>query len=176
MRVLAFDPGASLGFCLMENGAYIDGGSEEFVYPTPAQQRKGIAKGRKWWQLGEFISSTIQQYQPEFIFVEDVKRHSSVLAAHSFGFIFHTIEAFAYGETIPFYSIGVGVWKKLATGSGNADKDLILSAMQARFTGVSFLTHDHSDACGIAFAASTMILEGRLSELVASAGGKKKAA
>jgi Holliday junction resolvasome RuvABC endonuclease subunit len=174
MRVIGLDPGASFGWCVLEDDLYLDGGAEVFAFPSPAQQRKGSTKGKKWADAALWLRTTLTYYQPDYAFLEDVRHHSSVLAGHSYGFYRYTAEAICHDLSIPFVPIGVGQWKEVAAAKGSADKDVVLTAMQARFAGVQFVGNDHSDAAGIATGGSHYLNANKLSTLTQKAGGKKR--
>lgn len=165
MRVLGLDPAASSGWCVIEDGAYFDGGTEEFTNPTQRQLKKGVHRGSKWLGACEWYFDIIAEYKPNYIFIEDVKGHTGTLAAQQYGFYRYTAEAAAAGHLCPFVPIGVGVWKKELGVGGGAAKEMVMSEMQRRFTGVNFVTHDHSDAAGIAFVGYKLVIEDRLAEL-----------
>lgn len=173
MRILAFDPASSCGWCVLDDGAYVDGGTEVFSYPTAKQEREGVPRGRKWDDARRWISETITHTHPDAVFCEDVLRHTGTLAAHAYGYLRLSIEADCCRSKVPFYSVGVGVWKKTIGVSGNADKQIVLDEVQRRFAGVEFLTHDHSDATGIALAGHQLLTQGRLDELQPKAKSKK---
>ncbi len=62
------------------------------------------------------------------IFYEDVKRHRGTLAAHVYGCFQGILEMVCYEKQVNLIGLGVGTIKKYATGTGNADKDLMIEA------------------------------------------------
>ncbi len=168
MRVLAFDPAASCGWCVLDGGTYVDGGTEVFRAPTIKELKAGAHPQRKWLHAHEWLVQTVRGFNPDLVFCEDVHRHAGTTAAHHYGFYRLTIEAACAGNGVEFHPIGVNVWKSLIGVSGSADKDIVLDEVQRRFTGVDFLTHDHSDACGIAVAGHLLASEDRLAELISA--------
>jgi len=175
MKMLSIDPGASCGWVVVDNGDYIRGGTEKFKLPTEAQRRKGIPRGRKWLEFAEWIDGVILFERPDCVVVEDVRRHQSTLAAHSYGFYRYTIEAACASKGIKFYPIGVGVWKKIATDSGASGKKAIMEQIGELYPDVEFVTDDHSDALGIAYAAVKIAASDEgLESLLETVGGKRK--
>lgn len=173
-RVLAFDPAAHFGWSLVENEKYIDGGTETFSFPTKAKKNKGIPRGRKWYEAATWINYKIRLMKPDYVVCEDVKHHSSVLSAHSFGFLKYTIEAACYATETPFYPIGVTVWKEISAKDGGADKSEVAKNVSKIYPGVVWVTDDHSDSAGMAYAFQQMLENNRLDELTNASGGKKK--
>lgn len=165
MRVLGFDPAASFGWCVLDDGSYVDGGAEVFKRPTASRIKAGVHPSRKWLEAHSWVGRTITGFAPDFVFCEDVRRHAGTIAAHHYGYYRLTLEAWCAASGVPFYGIGVGQWKKLLGVGGNAPKDIVLDEVQRRFTGIEIVTHDHSDACGIAAAGSLLVAEGQLHTL-----------
>lgn len=175
LRILAFDPAAHFGWTLITTDEYLAGGMVEFKFPTKVQQeKKGIGKGKKWQDAYEWIDKTIQETKPDFVIAEDVRRHTSTLAGHSYGFLRYAIEAVCYKHKVKFYPIGVSQWKTIATTDGGAEKSEVDTAMSLIYPGVIWESDDHSDAAGMAYAAKVLAETGKLEELLASQGGKKK--
>lgn len=173
MRVLSFDPAASFGWCVLDDGAYVDGGAEVFKHPTQRHLKAGVHPSQKWLDAHVWMGRTIRGFAPDFVFCEDVRRHAGTIAAHHYGYYRLTLEAWCASSGVRFVGIGVGQWKKLLGVGGSAAKEIVLDAVQHRFAGVEFITHDHSDACGIAAAGSLLVAENRLNELRAKPKAKK---
>jgi Holliday junction resolvasome RuvABC endonuclease subunit len=173
-RILGLDPAGSFGWTLLDDDRYLDGGVTKFKFPTKVQQeKKGIPRGKKWMDALEWIE-TIPEHKPDFIIMEDVRRHVSTLAGHSYGFFRYAVEAICAKNDIPFYPIIVTQWKLTSIGYGGSDKDRIAAALQEKYPDVEFLTNDHSDACGIALAGHILNQENKLKSLYESVGGKRK--
>ena len=173
IRILGLDPASSFGWALLENDQYIDGGRKQFKPPTKAQLKKGISRGKKWEDALTWIE-TLKDHDPDFIILEDVKRHVSTLSAHSYGFYRYAIEAMCHRNNITFYPIGVTQWKKKTIDQGNAGKEIIMEKMQELYPDVKFESDDHSDALGIAYSGYLYYKENILEELTNNFGGKKK--
>lgn len=175
LRILAFDPAAHFGWSLVTEDEYLAGGTKEFKFPTKVQQeKKGIGKGKKWQDAYEWLDAKVSETRPDFVIAEDVRRHTSTLAGHSYGFLRYAIEAVCYKHGVPFYPIGVSTWKTIAATDGGAEKSDVDKAMTVIYPGIVWETDDHSDSAGMAYAAKVLHSENRLGELLASAGGKKK--
>lgn len=174
-KVLGIDPGANCGWAVLDGDAYTRGGTEKFKMPTAAQQRKGVPRGQKWLDFSNWAQDLVLFERPDMVVVEDVRRHASTLAAHSYGFYRYTLESVCASRAVPFYPIGVGVWKKIATDSGASGKKAIMEQIGDVFPDIQFDSDDHSDAVGIAFAARQLSMqEGALEALLETVGGKRK--
>lgn len=174
-RILGLDPAGSFGWTVLEDAHYVDGGVNKFKFPTKVQQeKKGIPRGKKWMDVLEWLETIIPEQKPDFVIMEDVRRHVSTLAGHSYGFLRYATEAVCAKNNIPFYPIIVTEWKLKAIGYGGSDKVRIAEALNEQFPDVEFITDDHSDACGIAYAGHLLNEEDSLQALLTKAGGKKK--
>lgn len=174
-RILGLDPAASYGWALLEDDTYIDGGVFQFKTPTKSQQeKKGIPKGKKWADAWDWLETIIPEHKPDIVMIEAVKRNVSALSAHSYGFFRYASEAVCAKNNIPIYPIIVTQWKLAAIGYGGSDKIRIATELNKLFPDVEFITDDHSDACGIAYAGHLFNKDNRLQELLKTDGGKKK--
>lgn len=77
---------------------------------------------------------------------EEVRRHRGTDAAHIYGGLQATLTAWCEQEGIPYQGVSVGSIKKSATGKGNADKDQMIAAVQAK----GYLPEDDNEADAIA--------------------------
>jgi Holliday junction resolvasome RuvABC endonuclease subunit len=89
---------------------------------------------------------------------EEVRQHKGTDAAHIYGAIVGAIQEFCEALQIPYVGAPVGTLKKLATGRGNAPKDLVLTAAQMAWPKLNIESHDAADACWIA----QCLMEGRV--------------
>ena len=96
---------------------------------------------KKWFGELATLSGAI-----DTVYFEEVRRHAGVDAAHAYGGFLATLTATCEHQQIPYQGVPVGTVKKHATGHGNAGKDEVLAAMQARGHAV----HDHNEADALA--------------------------
>jgi Holliday junction resolvasome RuvABC endonuclease subunit len=66
------------------------------------------------------------------VYFEEVRRHVGVDAAHAYGGFLATLTAWCEHHQIPYSGVPVGTIKLHATGKGNANKDAMVAAMQAK--------------------------------------------
>ena len=125
--VLALDLGTTTGWALRGNDGHITSGSESF---RPQRFEGG---GMRYLRFGRWISEiqkSVAEFQ--FLYFEEVRRHAGVDAAHAYGGFLATLTAWCEHHQIPYQGVPVGTIKKYATGKGNASKDEMVAAMQAR--------------------------------------------
>ncbi len=125
--ILALDLGTTTGWALRGNDGHITSGSESF---RPQRFEGG---GMRYLRFGRWISEiqkSVSEFQ--FLYFEEVRRHAGVDAAHAYGGFLATLTAWCEHHQIPYQGVPVGTIKKYATGKGNASKDEMVAAMQAR--------------------------------------------
>ena len=81
------------------------------------------------------------------VYVEEVRRHMGVDAAHVYGGLLATLTAWCEHHQIPYQGVPVGTIKKHATGRGNASKDEMIAAMRA--LGHAVTDDNEADALAI---------------------------
>lgn len=78
---------------------------------------------------------------------EEVRRHAGVDAAHAYGGFLAQLTAWCEDHQIPYQGVPVGTIKKHATGKGNANKQAMIAAAQAR--GLTPVDDNHADALAL---------------------------
>lgn len=125
----------------------------EFKFPSESQiRKKGRHRGEKWLDYWGWLRAKLAEAAPDVVVVEDVRRHSSTLAGHSYGFFRYAIEALCAEAKVPFVALGVTDWKKKTVGKGRAEKYEVATAVDSIYGPIQFESDDHSDALGIAHA------------------------
>ena len=81
------------------------------------------------------------------VFFEEVRAHKGVDAAHVYGGLMATLQAWCEGKKIPYEGVPVGAIKKFATGKGNAGKPQMIAA--AEDWGYSPASDDEADALAL---------------------------
>ena len=82
----------------------------------------------------------------DVIAFEEVRRHLGVNAAHAYGGFMATLTAWAEHHDVPYQGVPVGTIKRFITGKGNANKQAVIEAIQAR----GFKPADDNEADAIA--------------------------
>ncbi len=175
VRILGIDPAQHMGWVLLEDDKYITGGVKNFTPPSKSQISKNKkVRSQKWIDIQDWLVSSIEEHAPDFIAFELVKRHTSTLAGHSYGFLKYSIGCAANRAGIEAYPIDVGKWRRIALDHGNFTKEQTSYALSLIYPSITFESDDHSDALGIALAAYRIHQKGELANLWESATGKKK--
>lgn len=151
MRVLAVDPGTSCGYAVRVGGTVEASG----VWDLRPTRFEGA--GMRWLRLRGFLCLVappgLPHMKPELVAFEEVRRHLGTDAAHIYGGVVATLQAWCEEHGVPYTAIPVGTVKKLATGKGNAKKDAMLAAARARWPEQNVTDDNQADALWIAEAA-----------------------
>ncbi len=148
-RILGIDPGLRCtGYAVIErtsSGPYLCEGGV-------IRSTKGKSLGQRVQEIGEGVADVIEQYLPGVLTIEQVFAHvqnpkTAILMAHARGAILFA--AMSRGLKVVHYS--PRQIKKLLTGSGNASKSQVQSAVQREFDlSAPPEPNDVADACAAA--------------------------
>ena len=137
-RVLAIDPGTLCGWALSDAGAV--------HLPTSGvwdlRPRRHEGAGMRFVRLRKMLADL---GPVELVVYEEVRRHLGVDAAHIYGGIVATIQAYCEQHATPYTATPVQRIKRQATGKGNAKKEQMLEAARARW-GEGVTDDNHADA------------------------------
>jgi Holliday junction resolvasome RuvABC endonuclease subunit len=145
MVLLTLDLGTKTGFCVGARAGVLVSGSQNF---KPGRYDGGgirFVRFRKW--LDELQGA----YPIDRVAFEEVRRHAGTDAAHVYGGLMATLQAWCEDKGVPYEGIPVGTIKKAWTGSGNAGKDAMIAEAVRR--GFAPATDDEADALAIWFTA-----------------------
>jgi crossover junction endodeoxyribonuclease RuvC len=139
-KILALDLGTSTGFAI--------GSKEHMVSGTwnlkPGRYDGG---GMRFVKMRANLEDIRRAYGVTHVFYEEVRRHRGVDAAHVYGGLMGTLQAWCEEHDIPYGGLPVGEIKKAWTGSGNASKDAM--AAECRRRGYEPSSEDEADAIAI---------------------------
>jgi hypothetical protein len=125
--ILALDLGTTTGWALRDREGQISHGYTSF---RPQRFEGGgmrYLRFKRWLTEIKGIAGDIHA-----LYFEEVRRHAGVDAAHIYGGLMATLTAWCEHHDIPYQGVPVGAIKRHATGRGNAGKDEVISAMQAK--------------------------------------------
>ena len=125
--ILALDLGTTTGWALRGSDGHITSGSESF---RPQRFEGGgmrFLRFKRWLTEVKNTGDGI-----DCLHFEEVRRHVSTDAAHAYGGFLATLTAWCEHHQIPYQGVPVGTIKKHATGKGNASKEDVIAAVQAR--------------------------------------------
>lgn len=147
--ILSIDPGTNCGWAVKRDGQIVASG----VWNLKGGRFEG--GGMRFVHFKNYLNSVCSAYRPfDMVVFEEVRRHMGVDAAHVYGGIVAVLTSWCEVEKIPYTAIPVGTIKKLATGKGNANKEAMIAAAQAKWPGHVFEDDNEADARFIAEAAA----------------------
>lgn len=142
MNILAIDLGSQLGWAITNRAGDIQGGSEAF------QTAKHGGHGGRFLAFMAFLNELRNRHgEIHVVYFEDVKNHSGVLAAHSYGGLLAILQVWCKVNNVHMTPFGVGKIKQHWTGKGNSDKAKMIAAAQQR--GFDPKDDNHADALAI---------------------------
>ncbi len=147
--ILALDLGTTTGWALAQTDAQITSGSQSFKPQRFEGGGMRFLRFKRWLTDIKQCSSDIS-----LIVFEEVRRHAGVDAAHVYGGFMGQLTAWCEHHQIPYEGVPVGTIKKHATGKGNASKDQMIQAMQAR--NHSVVDDNEADALALLYWAIEM--------------------
>lgn len=142
-NVLALDLGTYCGWACSDAEGRLTYGTEHFM------QRNKWHSGVRWSNYRAWLAELIRDKQITAVYFEDVKRHAGTLAAHVYGGYLAMTEMVCQQHNVPMVGIGVGQAKKKWTGSGRADKAVMVKEAQRRGFKVASGEDDTADALAL---------------------------
>lgn len=140
MILLAIDPGTQCGWALR----LADGTLTSGKWDLRPLRHEGA--GMRWLRFRAALEQVARAAVPELVAFEEVHRHLGTDAAHVYGGLVAHLQAWCESKGIPYTGIPVGTVKKHATGKGNADKDQVRAAAQAKWPEQDVGEHDYDQA------------------------------
>lgn len=134
MRILAIDPGTHCGYALSA--------SESGVWDLKPRRHEG--GGMRFVRLRNYLSKAC--HQAGLVVYEEVRGHKGTDAAQIYGGIVAIIQEHCELRDIPYQGVPVGTIKKYATGKGNANKELMLTAARERWPVADIADDNQADA------------------------------
>ena len=135
--ILALDLGTKMGWAKIR-------GCDSSIFHG-VENLQPFPKGPRAHRFAAF-QAWLERTPADVIVYEDIKRHAGTAAAHMWGGFEAILLAHCLRNGIETAWLGVGEIKKHATGKGNAGKDAVIAAMQAR----GFEPQDDNDADALA--------------------------
>ena len=118
--ILTFDLGARCGVAGIKDGKITSA-----ILDNSWSKNKGL----QYSQCYKTMNALFARNDPAFIAYEKVQRHVGTYAAHAYGFYQGVLLSLAYDHGIPVVTMSVGEIKKFITGKGNADKQMVIDAV-----------------------------------------------
>jgi Holliday junction resolvasome RuvABC endonuclease subunit len=142
VSIMTLDLGTQTGWALLSRDGSIMSGSECF---KPQRFEGG---GMRYLRFKCWLTEMKQCADSiDTVFMEEVRRHAGVDAAHAYGGFLATLTAWCEHHQIPYQGVPVGTIKKHATGKGNAAKEQMIAAV--RELGHAPLDDNEADALAL---------------------------
>jgi Holliday junction resolvasome RuvABC endonuclease subunit len=153
LKILALDLGTQTGWALYDTDFGRIGHGIFNLKPTRFE-----GPGMRAIKLRTALTTLAKSEPPQLVAYEEVHRHAGTAAAHVYGGLLMTLQAWCEPRMIPFTGIPVGTVKKRATGKGNAKKQAMIDAAKQHFSiergDKGDLTDDEADALWVAICAA----------------------
>ncbi len=161
--ILALDLATRTGFAILRPDGRIESGEVRFDLKASEGQGMRYVKFRHW------LIEVKQRHELTELVFEQVMGHGAyqVIAAHVYGGLLATLQAFGEHHRIPYHGIGVTTVKKQFAGSGKATKEDMVR--QCRALGFQPGGHNEADAIAVLHVAT-----GRCPILTPSGASPKK--
>lgn len=137
---LALDLGTNCGWAYRYGGAVISGAWSL----KPGRYDGG---GMRFVRFIEHLDKLHDAKPIGVVYFEEVRAHKGVDAAHVYGGLMATLQAWCEQRSIPYEGVPVGAIKKFATGKGNAGKPQMVAAVED--WGYAPASDDEADALAL---------------------------
>lgn len=138
--ILALDLGTSCGWAYRYYNAIISGAWD-------LKPNRYSGGGMRFIKFIAFLDELHDAKPIGMVFFEEVRAHKGVDAAHVYGGLMATLQAWCEQKGIPYEGVPVGEIKRFATGKGNASKEAVQSAVED--WGYFPKTFDEADALAL---------------------------
>ena len=139
--ILALDLGSKTGWALQTEDGSITSGTTIFA------NDRWTGGGMRYLRFKHWLTEIKQAaHGIDALFVEEVRRHAGVDAAHAYGGFLAHVTAWCEHHGIAYGAVPVGTIKRHVTGKGNAPKEAVIAAVEAR----GFAPGDDNEADAIA--------------------------
>ena len=125
--VLALDLGTATGWALRDEYGAITSGTMSFRPDRFSGGGMRFLRFKGWLTEVKKAAGGI-----DAVYLEEVRRHAGVDAAHVFGGFLAHVTAWCEHHGIPYQGVPVGTIKRHVTGKGNVDKAAVIAAVCAR--------------------------------------------
>jgi len=85
---------------------------------------------RRYFNFRVWLKWMESAFNPEVIYFEEVRKHIGVDAAHAYGGFKAVLTEWCIARDISFEGVPVGTIKKFITGTGRANKDMVIEAVK----------------------------------------------
>ena len=141
MTTLALDLGQKTGWALRSADGTITSGMAMF------RNDRWQGGGMRFLRFKQWLAEVKQASGGlDAVFVEEVRRHAGVDAAHAYGGFLAHVTAWCEHNGLPYEAVPVGTIKRHVTGKGKANKEAVIAAVR----GLGFDPADDNEADALA--------------------------
>lgn len=153
--ILAIDTAATTGWAVR----FPDGTFSSGIWKLETSaDRRFTSPGMRFVRFRACLIDAIASIKPTIVAYESLQFATSIITAQLYGGFISQLQVVLDTHTpepIPYVGIPVGTIKKFATGSGAANKELMIVAAKMRWPGFEPQTDDEADARWIAATAAS---------------------
>lgn len=148
--ILALDLGRTTGWALLTPTRSIHSGFEKFKPDRFESSGMALLRFRSWLTI---LHNQVDGL--DLCFFEEIRRHNGTTAAHVYGEFLGQLKSWAddRNKAIPYLGVPVGTIKKFATGKGNANKKMVIKAIQEKFGHPNVTDDNEADALALLYWA-----------------------
>ena len=141
MTVLALDLGTTTGFAWSAKAGVVVSGTWDL------RPKKYEGAGMRYLKFAAYLGTLHTSQKLSRVYFEAVRRHLGTDAAHVYGGLMGTLEAWCEQHKVPYQGVPVGTIKRFWTGKGNANKDAMIN--KARLLGYEPIDDNEADALAL---------------------------
>jgi Holliday junction resolvasome RuvABC endonuclease subunit len=138
--ILALDLGTKTGWAITVK-ALDNSGVEDF------STKRFEGGGMRYVRFYNWLDKTLDHWEGiDQIYFEEVRRHIGTDASHMYGGFMATLTGWCERRCIPYQGVPVKVIKKYITGTGNANKQMVVDSVNSR----GYEARDYNEADALA--------------------------
>lgn len=148
-RVLSFDQATATGWaCIDLDVPPLEQGARHRHGKYNLEVDRFSGRGMTYLRYETWLKEIITLTEPDAIAFEQIHAHGKggTATAHLHGALTGFIQKVGDEFDVPYTGIGVGTWKKFATGKGNASKDGVKAAFKQQYPTAADRSQDEIDA------------------------------
>lgn len=138
--MLSLDLGTQTGWAVGGHDGIMSSGTKSH---KPSRFEGG---GMRYLKFTRWLDELHSTYTLGAVYFEAVRRHLGVDVAHVYGGFLATLSSWCENSSIPYSGVAVGTIKKHITGKGNASKQAVIKAVEAK----GYRPQDDNEADAIA--------------------------
>jgi len=142
--ILALDLGSNTGWAIRHSNTTISSGVARFNSKRFEGGGMIYLRFKQW--LTQIKNCADSTGTIDAVYFEEVRRHAGTAAAHAYGGFMAHLTTWCEHHDIPYQGVPVGTIKKHITGKGNASKQEVVAAIQAK----GFEPEDDNEADALA--------------------------